>query len=131
MHSQETMIHWAKGYEGALGDESQSDAYFSPEKAHWTYFQHFDEVELLAHNIGLNSPQEAREWLESEIKMFEEEGHEHRAKDYRSMLDGPIEEEIIVGDGKVNGKHLWDGCHRIAGAYAQGITVPAIVGTLK
>lgn len=74
------------------------------------------------------SAEEARAWLEEEIRMFHEDGQEIRAGFYRRLLDEGSAEPVIVGQVGEKGR-LWDGWHRAAAAMARSEHLAAIVGT--
>lgn len=40
-------------------------------------------------------------------------------RDWRALMTEPIREAIVLFED-ASGGHLWDGCHRSAGARAQG-----------
>lgn len=108
--------------ESVLGDNQSpgGPGWCRPSMARWT-------VELLSPEQLVNvfaSPEEARQWLNSEIEM-DRQDELHR--DWHRLLVEDIREEVVllIREGKA---YIWDGWHRAAAAIATGRSLPAIVG---
>jgi hypothetical protein len=97
-----------------------SAGYCDPRKADWS-LEVLQPAELT--NI-FETPEEARAWLDEEIRMEEEDGL-HCG--WRALLTEDIREEtiLLVRDGAA---HVWDGWHRTAASVARGIPLKSIVG---
>ena len=117
--SEDTLRAWAADFADVCHGEGDP-GYCLPEDASWI-------VGCVDHamfsHIWANMDS-ARDWIQAEIKMDEDEGLNRR---WGQLLNEPIEEEIVclVRDGVA---YIWDGHHRAAAAIATGRPVRAIVG---
>jgi hypothetical protein len=127
-----SVIDWSKVPErelaaeaaGYRGDHDDGSAFFFDAEDGCWRFEMVDPAMLGA----FASADEARDWIEAEILMFEKDGNESRATFYRSMLEAGFSEPVTIGQVGSEGR-LWDGWHRTAVAIARGERLPAIVGT--
>ncbi|MGY5618608.1 hypothetical protein ACXHQ9_16095 [Vibrio cincinnatiensis] len=126
-YTQEQMINCAVGYDQALCSPEETASSFNPQNGLWEFVAALDISKFALQYF--DSPKEAEQWLLEEIRLFEEDGIEHRSNDFKSMLENKIEEPVIIGNSHQDGMALWDGVHRLAAAFATGRTLPAFVGT--
>lgn len=100
--------------------------YCPANKAKWTEVADYPLDNLLCEELP--SKQEWVGWLNDEIDMFVSDGMDEVAQMYRDMINGDIDNPVIVLErhGKA---FIWDGNHRVGASFAGNkTTIKAIVG---